>query len=315
MVSRRIDIGPEQLHASGGHELPAGTALRSELDAEPDRPRLRTCWISDLHLGTRGANAAAVREFLKSYEFDKLYLVGDLIDIWKLRRSRYWPQSHTDVLQRIMKLARKGTRVIFIPGNHDDFCVNFLGSFGNIEIRENDIHETADGRRLLVLHGHEFDAVTTHARWVAVLGDIAYGVLLHINRWFNWLRMWFGWGYWSLSAYIKAKVKDAVNLVSNFESAVARYAHMHEADGIVCGHIHTAAIRSMQGVSYYNCGDWVESATALIEHQNGRIELIYWLKDRAPCSESPANVQVAVGEPAEPVAASGASPVESHASA
>jgi len=247
----------------------------------------RTGWISDLHLGSRASNAAAALDFLKAHDFEKLYVVGDLIDIWKLRRSRYWPQGHTDVINQILYKAQKGTQVIFIPGNHDDFCRNFLGVFGNVAIRTNDVHETADGTRLVVMHGHEFDGVTKYAQWLAVIGDIGYSVLFTVNRWFNRARSLFGMGYWSLSAYIKSKVKDAVNFVSDFEESLVKYAGDHDAQGVVCGHIHTPKISRIGDLNYYNCGDWVESGTALVEHHDGRIELVRWLDGAAARKSKP----------------------------
>ncbi|MGD0059631.1 MAG: UDP-2,3-diacylglucosamine diphosphatase [Verrucomicrobiia bacterium] len=236
----------------------------------------RTVWMSDLHLGTRGSNAAGVLDFLKHNEFERLYLVGDVIDIWRLRKERYWPQSHNDAIQKILRKARKGAHIIVIPGNHDEFCLNFLGVYGNIVVKERDVYTTLDGERLLVLHGHEFDSVTMHAKWLAHLGDVGYTLLLAVNRPLNLVRNLFGLGYWSLSAYVKQNVKKVVSSISRFEEAVAHYAELHHAGGIVCGHIHTPAIRQIRGVNYYNTGDWVESSTALVEHLDGRLELLYW---------------------------------------
>jgi UDP-2,3-diacylglucosamine pyrophosphatase LpxH len=236
----------------------------------------RTVWMSDLHLGTRGSNAAGVLDFLKHNEFERLYLVGDVIDIWRLRKERYWPQSHNDVIQKILRKARKGTHIIVIPGNHDEFCLNFLGVYGNIVVKERDVYTTLDGERLLVMHGHEFDSVTMHAKWLAHLGDVGYTLLLAVNRPLNLVRNLFGLGYWSLSAYVKQNVKKVVSSISRFEEAVAHYAELHHVGGIVCGHIHTPAVRQIRGVNYYNTGDWVESSTALVEHLDGRLELLYW---------------------------------------
>jgi UDP-2,3-diacylglucosamine pyrophosphatase LpxH len=229
-------------------------------------------------LGTRGCDATGLLDFLRENEFDRLYLVGDVIDLWRLRREHFWPQTHNDVVQKILRKSRKGAPVIIIPGNHDEFVTNFIGVFGNIIIKKQDVYTTIDGRRLLIMHGHEFDAVTTHARWLAYLGDIGYGMLLRINRPLNLLRSRLGLHYWSLSAYAKRRVKNAVSFISHFEEAVAHYAKLNRADGIVCGHIHTPAIKQMQGVTYYNTGDWVESSTALVEHVDGRIELLHWRK-------------------------------------
>lgn len=258
-------------------------------------PLFRTGWISDLHLGARAANAEAALDFLKRHDFQKLYIVGDLIDIWKLKRWRYWPQTHTDVVQQILYKARKGTEVIFIPGNHDDFCQNFLGNFGNISIRPQDVHTCVDGTRLVVMHGHEFDGVMKCAKWLAVIGDIGYSILFTFNRYFNKVRSLFGYGYWSLSAYIKSKVKNAVNFVSDFEEALVTYADRHDARGVVCGHIHTPAIKKVGRIDYYNSGDWVESGTALVEHHDGRIELVHWLNSfAAPNVEAPSRPRLSL---------------------
>lgn len=238
--------------------------------------RYRTVWISDLHLGTRGCDARGVLDFLRETECERMYLVGDILDLWRLRRDRYWPQSHNDVLQKLLRKGRKGTDLIYIPGNHDEFCGNFMGIYGNIVVKAHDIYTTKLGQRLLVMHGHEFDTVTTHARWLAVLGDIGYGLLLAANRPLNYLRNCAGLGHWSLSAYVKRRVKNAVSYISHYEDAVARYAARHRADGVICGHIHTPAVKQLRGLAYYNTGDWVESSTALVEHLDGRMELIYW---------------------------------------
>lgn len=235
---------------------------------------LRTAWISDVHLGTRTANAAALLEFLRTHDVETLYIVGDLIDVWSLRRGFYWPQQHNDVIQKILRKARKGTRVIYIPGNHDEFVRRFCGSYGNIEIQEHAVHVTADGRRILVMHGHELDAVVQNARWLAFAGDVGYQFLLSLNPFINFVRRLVGLGYWSLSAYAKQRVKDAVSFIGEYERAIARYAERHGAQGVLCGHIHSAAIRPIGSVAYYNCGDWVESCSALVEHQDGRIELV-----------------------------------------
>jgi UDP-2,3-diacylglucosamine pyrophosphatase LpxH len=236
----------------------------------------RTVWISDLHLGTRGCDAEGLLAFLRHTEFERLYLVGDVVDLWRLRREHYWPQSHSDVVQKILRKARKGAQVVWIPGNHDEFCRNFGGLYGNVVIKDFDVYRAADGRRLLILHGHEFDAVTTSARWLSHLGDAAYTFLLKVNRPLNAVRNCFGLNYWSLSMYAKARVKNAVSFISRFEDAVTRYAAQHRADGVVCGHIHTPAMKQMRDVAYYNTGDWVENSTVLVEHYDGRMELVSW---------------------------------------
>lgn len=236
---------------------------------------LRSVWVSDLHLGTRASNASAFLDFLREHEIGTLYVVGDLIDVWQLRRGIYWPQAHNDVIQKILRAARKGTRVIYIPGNHDEFVRRFCGVYGNITIQEHAIHTTADGRRILVMHGHELDMVVQNVRWLAFAGDLGYQLLLSLNPLINFFRHLFGRGYWSLSAYAKKRVKDAVSFIGEFEKAVVRYAEDEKVDAVLCGHIHSPAIREIGGITYYNCGDWVETCSALIENHDGSIELIY----------------------------------------
>lgn len=236
---------------------------------------VRTVFISDIHLGTPGCQAQALLDFLRDVDCDTLYLVGDIIDGWQLRRSWYWPQAHNDVVQKILRKARKGTRVIFVPGNHDEFARKYVAhNFGGVDVVHDALHTTADGRRLWVTHGDHFDGVIQCARWLAVLGDMAYEFILKVNRWFNSARARLGLPYWSLSKYLKLKVKRAVSYVSDFESAVAREARKRGADGVVCGHIHHAEMRMIDGVLYCNDGDWVESLTALVEHRDGRLEII-----------------------------------------
>lgn len=234
----------------------------------------RTCWISDVHLGTKGSKARALLNFIREHEFEKLYLVGDIIDIWALKRGLFWPQEHNDVIQKLLRKSRKGTELVYIPGNHDEFLSGYHGNFGSIEIRKNDIHTTADGRRILVMHGHELDCVVQNMGWLAHVGDIGYKVLMELNGLVNWCRRRLGREYWSLSAYVKNEVKNVVSFIGDFEQSVARYAADYRVDGVLCGHIHHAAIRRMGGLDYYNSGDWVESCTALVEHADGRIELL-----------------------------------------
>src|SRR4026208_1649471 len=240
----------------------------------PGPKRYRAAWISDTHLGTRGCNATALLDFLRETDFDTLYILGDLIDIWSLRRAIYWPQEHNDVIQKILRKARKGTRVIYIPGNHDELVVSFLGAYGNIDIKENAVHVTACGERILIIHGHELDAVVQNVKWLAFAGDVGYHFLLSLNPLINFVRRRFGLGYWSLSAYAKRRVKDAVSFIGKFEAAVAHYADRYDVDAVLCGHIHSAAIREFGKVSYYNCGDWVESCTALVEGEDGILSMI-----------------------------------------
>jgi UDP-2,3-diacylglucosamine pyrophosphatase LpxH len=237
--------------------------------------RVRTVWISDLHLGTPGCQAAALLDFLRTTECQTLYLVGDIIDGWQLRRSWYWPQAHNDVVQKILRKARKGTRVVFVPGNHDEFARRYVShNFGGVDVLEECIHVTADGRRLWITHGDLFDGVVQCARWLAHAGDLAYEFTLKVNRWFNRARARLGLPYWSLSRYLKHKVKRAVSYINDFEIAVAREARRRGAHGVVCGHIHHAEIREIDGVLYCNDGDWVESLTALVEHHDGRLEIV-----------------------------------------
>ena len=234
----------------------------------------RAGWISDVHLGTRGSQAESLLEFLRDHEFETLYLVGDLIDIWSLRRRRYWPQSHNDVVQKLLRKARKGTRLVYIPGNHDEFVAGFPGDFGNIEIMPNTVHRTLDGRRILVMHGHELDTVVQNIGWLAHAGDIGYQLLLQANHPVHWVRHRLGLAPWSLSAYVKLRVKNAVNFISDFEEAVGRYAADAGVNAVLCGHIHSPSIRQIGDVSYYNCGDWVEHCTALVEDWNGKVSLM-----------------------------------------
>jgi UDP-2,3-diacylglucosamine pyrophosphatase LpxH len=239
--------------------------------------RFRTIFISDLHLGTPGCQAEALVEFLKHHPSDMLYLVGDIIDGWQLRRRWYWPQSHNDVVQKLLRRARKGCRVIYVPGNHDEFARQFLGQhFGGIEVMEEAIHVTADGRRLWVIHGDYFDAVVQCAKWLAYVGDNLYEFSLRLNRHINSLRARLGLPYWSLSQYLKHRVKRALNFITAYEDAVAAEARRRGMNGVVCGHIHRAKMRMIGDVLYCNDGDWVESCSALVEHLNGRLEIVNW---------------------------------------
>lgn len=269
----------------GGSSLPLPFPLRAPARPEPDssgRRRYRTIWISDVHLGTRGCNAEMLIDFLDSVDSETLYLVGDIIDGWRLKKKFYWPQSHNDIVWRILKRARRGTRIVYIPGNHDEMFRQFTGmKFGGVEIRRAAFHTTADGRRLMVLHGDEFDAVMLAHRWLAVIGDALYHVLMGLNRRINAVRRRFGMPYWSLSKVAKHKVKNAVEFISQYEEVVARAALERGVDGVVCGHIHTAEMRNFDGVEYFNDGDWVEGCTALVEHADGRMEVLHWPEEMA----------------------------------
>ncbi len=237
----------------------------------------RALFISDVHLGARGCQAELLLDFLRRHSADTIYLVGDIVDGWRLRTSWYWPQAHNDVVQKLLRKARKGARMIYVPGNHDEFLRQYYGThFGGIEVAERFIHHAADGRRYLVIHGDHFDLVVTQARWLAHLGDCAYTIAIAVNRIFNNLRRRFGFGYWSLSQWAKHKVKNAVNYIGEFEKTLVLEARRHGTDGVICGHIHHAVIRNDFGVTYINCGDWVESCTAIAEHSDGRFEIITW---------------------------------------
>lgn len=239
--------------------------------------RVRTVWISDVHLGFRGCSAELLLDFLHSVECETLYLVGDIVDIWSMKRSLYWPQAHNNVVRALLGKAKHDTRVVFVPGNHDEMFRAYEGmEFGNIAIHDEVVHELKDGRRFLVLHGDAFDSVVQCSPWLAKLGSHAYDALLYCNRWVNRARRRMGLGYWSLAGYLKHKVKNAVNYICDFEEAVAREARERDLDGVVCGHIHHAEIREVGGVQYLNCGDWVESHTALVERHDGKVELLHW---------------------------------------
>ena len=265
-------LGP--LYAGGAPEP------EDDHDDEALRKRYRTIFISDLHLGTPGCQATALLDFLKAHPSDYLYLVGDIVDGWQLRRKWYWPQTHNDVVQKLLRRARKGCRIVYVPGNHDEFAREFIGhQFGGIEVMEEAVHTTADGRRLWVIHGDYFDAVVQCAKWLAIVGDNLYEFTLKLNRYLNSWRARMGLPYWSLSAYLKQKVKSALNYVTDFEVAVAAEARRKGHQGVVCGHIHRAEMRDIDGVLYCNDGDWVESRTALVEHFDGTLELLHWAPD------------------------------------
>lgn len=247
----------------------------------------RAVFISDLHLGTPGCQADALLDFLKEHTSDYLYLVGDIVDGWQLRRKWYWPQAHNDVIQKLLRKARKGCRVVYVPGNHDEFARHFLGhQFGGIVVNEEAVHQMRDGRKLWVIHGDYFDAVVQQAKWLAYVGDHLYEFTLKLNRYLNNLRGRLGLPYWSLSAYLKHKVKKALNYVTDFENAVAHEAAKKGYQGVVCGHIHRAEMRDVNGVLYCNDGDWVESRSALVETVSGQLELLHW-RAHMPASNAP----------------------------
>lgn len=239
----------------------------------------RTIFMSDIHLGTRGCKADILLDFLKNTESDNLYLVGDAVDFWRLQKSWYWPQAHNDVVQKILRKARKGTNVIYVPGNHDENLRGFAPTnFGDIKIVNEAIHETANGKKLLVIHGDDFDGITRYAKWLSVAGDVGYNSLLAVNRWFNVCRRKLGMGYWSLSAFVKHKVKKAAQFIDQFETNIAKEVKDRGLDGVVCGHIHHAEIRIIDGIIYANDGDFVESCTVLVEEHDGTLKIIRWAK-------------------------------------
>jgi UDP-2,3-diacylglucosamine pyrophosphatase LpxH len=261
----------------------AGTVVRDDdcvvqgmlMAASPRR--FRALFISDVHLGARGCQADRLLDFLRHHDADLIYLVGDIVDGWQLKSGWYWPQTHNDVVQKLLRKARKGARVIYVPGNHDEFLRDYYGThFGGVEVTEQALHVGADGRRYLVIHGDYFDLVVTQARWLALLGDKAYDLAIAANRIFNVVRRRLGFPYWSLSKWAKLKVKNAVNYIGEFEKTLVAEANRHGADGVICGHIHHAVIHHEYGIRYVNCGDWVESCTAVVEHQDGRLEIIDW---------------------------------------
>ena len=246
------------------------------------RARVRSVFISDVHLGTRACQAESLLEFLRAYPAEHLYMIGDIVDFWAMKRKVCWTLAQSTVVQKILRRSRNGERVLFIPGNHDEALREHVGiSFGDIAVVGEHVHEMADGKRYLIIHGDEFDQVTRYHRWIAVLGDGTYNGLVRINIWLSWLRRRLGIaGYWSLAGYAKRKVKLAVSFVGDFESSVARAVRERGLDGVICGHIHVAAMREVDGIDYLNCGDWVDSCTAIVEHHDGRLELIVWGKHR-----------------------------------
>lgn len=244
-------------------------------NSAPNEPfELRTVWISDTHLGFAGANAEALQMFLHNVRCQRLYLVGDIIDFWALKKKRHWPQSHNNIVRTVLGMAKHGTRVVYLPGNHDDSVRHYEGlTLGHIEIHDRVIHQTRDGRRLVVLHGDQFDSAIVGSRLIGLTGSHAYAGLLRLNRLVHWGRACLGMEYWSLAAATKRKVKKAAAHIAHFERAVAFEANRLEADGLVCGHIHRAELTYCDGIIYVNCGDWVESATAIVEHSDGALEL------------------------------------------
>jgi len=250
----------------------------AEIPAEnAETRRFRTIFLSDIHLGSKAAKADFLLDFLRLHDAETIILVGDIVDGWRLKRSWHWPQNCNDVVQKLLRKGRKGARIVYIPGNHDSFMRDYPGvHFGGIEVEMNIIHQAADGKRYLVLHGDEFDVVVRNARFIAHLGDWAYDMAMLLNVWIARARRLLGLRYWSFSAWAKLQVKRAVNFIGEFQNVVAEEARRHEVDGVICGHIHHAIIEDIDGITYINTGDWVESCTAIVEHFDGRMELIRW---------------------------------------
>lgn len=254
--------------------------------------RFRAIWISDLHLGTTGCQAARLLEFLQNTESDTLYLVGDIIDGWQLRRRWYWDQTHNNIVQTVLKKAKRGTEVIFVPGNHDEAVRQFINlDFGGIRVRDELVHVTAQGKKMLVLHGDRFDGVIACAKWLAYVGDNLYTLILKFNQWTNAARARAGLPYWSLSQYLKLKVKNAVNYISSFEEALAAEAKKKGLHGVICGHIHKPEIREIDGITYCNDGDWVESLSALVEDKTGELRLVTWQEIMAQARRTSARIE------------------------
>ena len=264
---------------------------------KPAVSHFRSIWISDIHLGTRGCQAGLLLDFLKHTESEHLYLVGDIVDGWRLKSVWHWPALHNVIIQKLLRKVRKGTRIVYVPGNHDEFMREYIGeNFGGIEIAEEAIYELADGHKALILHGDKFDTVVRNIKWLAHLGDWAYDLAMYINRYLNLVRRQLGLPYWSFSAASKAMVKQAVSFIGAFEDAVVADALHQGAQVVVCGHIHHATIRQAGPVLYTNCGDWVESRTAIAEHKDGRLELIRW--DDIVSRQAPAPAQLPQLQPA-----------------
>ena len=253
--------------------------------------KVRSIFLSDIHLGTRACQAERLLEFLREYSADHTFLIGDIVDFWAMSRSICWPRSHNTVVQKLLRRARHGERVVFIPGNHDEALREYCGTvFGDIAVANEWVHHSAAGKCYLLIHGDQFDQVTRHHRWVAVLGDQAYTVLVKLNTVLSWIRRKLGRpGYWSLAGYAKRKVKTALNFIFDFEESAVHHARERGLDGVICGHIHWATIRQIDGLDYINCGDWVDSCTAIVEHFDGRMELVTWgAPGAAPALPAPA---------------------------
>ena len=293
------------IHFDAAHKVANFPSIKPRVPERrlEERRTYRTIWISDVHLGTKGCNHELLIDFLDHTDSDTMYLVGDIIDGWRLKKKVYWPPEHSDIVWRILKRAKRSTRIIYIPGNHDEMVRPFSGmNFGGVEIMRAAFHDTADGRRLMVLHGDEFDTIMLAHRWLAFVGDALYHVMMKLNNWVAAARKRLGLPYWSISKAAKNKVKNAVEFISKYEEVVARAAAERGVDGVVCGHIHTAEFRSFEyggkRVEYWNDGDWVEGCNALVEHADGRMEILHWPDEVARRNRCESDVTPSVPEAA-----------------
>jgi UDP-2,3-diacylglucosamine pyrophosphatase LpxH len=243
---------------------------------------LRSVFLSDIHLGYRGCSAEPLNDFLAHVRIDNLYLLGDIVDLQSMRRGFFWPKAHNDVLSAIMRHARSGARVVCVPGNHDEELRDFEGAvFGGVEVHREYSHTTANGRRMWLTHGDQFDHVVKCSPLLARVGTGIYDFLLDLNPMINAVRRMFGLHHGSLAAFVKQRVATAVRYIESFEHAVAHEARRRNFDGVICGHIHQAAMREIEGVLYCNDGDWVESRTVLIEDFSGALRILRWPEERA----------------------------------
>jgi UDP-2,3-diacylglucosamine pyrophosphatase LpxH len=248
-------------------------------ESDKQHHHYRAIFISDVHLGSKGAKAEFLSNFLKYNHSKKLYLVGDIIDCWRLKKRMFWPQEHTNVIRRILTKSKRETDIIFVTGNHDDLLRRYSGlNFGNISLADEAVYKRENGEKILVVHGDKYDSVVQSQKWLAIVGDWAYETLVQFNTIFNKIRNLLGMRYWSLSSFIKKKVKSAVSFISAYEEAVAKDCQLNGYKGVVCGHIHQSEIRVINGIDYYNCGDWIESCTAIVETLDGEMKLLKWVE-------------------------------------
>jgi UDP-2,3-diacylglucosamine pyrophosphatase LpxH len=252
-------------------------------------PQYRTIWISDLHIGSTQCQADTLLDFLKHNDSEKLYLVGDIIDFWALSKKMYWPPDHNTIIQKLLRKARHGTQIIYIPGNHDENIREYDSFvFGDVVVKNSDIHTTLTGQQFLVVHGDEYDTIARHHQWLAKIGSVGYDVLIDINRIFRFFRRLLGvQSQFSLAAYVKFKVKNVVQFISDYEESIVHTLKHEKLDGVICGHIHHAEIKQIEGFWYVNTGDFVESCTAIVEHFDGRLEMLRWRKQEPQDQETP----------------------------